>query len=313
MATTSNTQLAQLLSDSYQEIEALRASLAEEKRRADYYQSMTSSTASTGNSNTEQDRERERERRQLMERVRVAEERVYATERQRDEEVGRRVALIGLLERQRRELDGFMMSEAGAPRVPKRRNSVEREGQKRARHHDSDRDIDEMILKAADPHQPPHPSANPYPPSGSKVAGEPFHSGQILDAPSTASASLSPDVKIYPAVNEHGQRTCRSCGQPGRYKEDKCVEKWGPGPMGPGTVCDRCRKKMKRLERRETIGSIPVPQLARNNIPIPPPAAASTSHVSASPPKPVSSPRVIQPPQEEELELDADGRRRRKT
>ncbi len=68
-----------------------------------------------------------------------------------------------------------------------------------------------------------------------------------------------------------------------------------------------CRKKMKRLERRETIGSIPVPQLARNNLPIPPPPAASTSHVSASPPKPVSSPRVIQPPQEEELELDADG------
>ncbi|KAF8148902.1 hypothetical protein B0H34DRAFT_735827 [Crassisporium funariophilum] len=26
----------------------------------------------------------------------------------------------------------------------------------------------------------------------------------------------------------------------GRYKDGKCVEKWGPGPMGPGTVCDRC-------------------------------------------------------------------------
>ncbi len=134
MATTSNTQLAQLLSDSYQEIEALRASLSEEKRRADYYQSMTSPTGSTGNSNTEQDREREREKRQLIERVRVAEERVYATERQRDDEVRRRAALIGLLERQRRELDGFMMTEGGPLRVPKRRNSMEREGQKRARH-----------------------------------------------------------------------------------------------------------------------------------------------------------------------------------
>lgn len=40
---------------------------------------------------------------------------------------------------------------------------------------------------------------------------------------------------------------------PGRYKEGKCVEKWGPGPEGPGTVCDRCRKKMKRAERRRTI------------------------------------------------------------
>ncbi|KAJ7202237.1 hypothetical protein C8J57DRAFT_1410380 [Mycena rebaudengoi] len=39
----------------------------------------------------------------------------------------------------------------------------------------------------------------------------------------------------------------------GRYKEGKCVEKWGPGPLGPGTVCDRCRKKMKRVERRGTL------------------------------------------------------------
>lgn len=38
----------------------------------------------------------------------------------------------------------------------------------------------------------------------------------------------------------------------GRYKDGKCVEKWGPGPDGPGTVCDRCRKKMKRVERRGT-------------------------------------------------------------
>lgn len=31
------------------------------------------------------------------------------------------------------------------------------------------------------------------------------------------------------------------------------MEKWGPGPWGPGTVCDRCRKKMKRVERRGTL------------------------------------------------------------
>jgi len=47
-------------------------------------------------------------------------------------------------------------------------------------------------------------------------------------------------------------RTCKQCGQPGRYKDGKCVEKWGPGPAGPGTVCDRCRKKMKRVEKRTT-------------------------------------------------------------
>jgi hypothetical protein len=57
----------------------------------------------------------------------------------------------------------------------------------------------------------------------------------------------------FPASNEKGQRICRQCGLPGRYKEGKCVEKWGPGPEGPGTVCDRCRKKMKRVERRGTL------------------------------------------------------------
>ncbi|KAH9853229.1 hypothetical protein C2E23DRAFT_691059, partial [Lenzites betulinus] len=59
----------------------------------------------------------------------------------------------------------------------------------------------------------------------------------------------------YPPTNASGQRICRQCGQPGRYKEGKCVEKWGPGPEGPGTVCDRCRKKMKRVERRGTLDS----------------------------------------------------------
>jgi hypothetical protein len=54
-------------------------------------------------------------------------------------------------------------------------------------------------------------------------------------------------------VNDKGQRICRQCGLPGRYKDGKCVEKWGPGPEGPGTVCDRCRKKMKRVERRGTL------------------------------------------------------------
>ena len=56
----------------------------------------------------------------------------------------------------------------------------------------------------------------------------------------------------FPAINDNGERICRQCGHRGRYKEGKCVEKWGPGPEGPGTVCDRCRKKRKRLERRGT-------------------------------------------------------------
>ncbi|KAJ7135236.1 hypothetical protein C8R43DRAFT_622052 [Mycena crocata] len=57
----------------------------------------------------------------------------------------------------------------------------------------------------------------------------------------------------FPPTNAANQRICRQCGLPGRYKEGKCVEKWGPGPLGPGTVCDRCRKKMKRVERRGTL------------------------------------------------------------
>ena len=44
----------------------------------------------------------------------------------------------------------------------------------------------------------------------------------------------------FPPINAQGQRICRQCGLPGRYKDGKCVEKWGPGPEGPGTVCDRC-------------------------------------------------------------------------
>ncbi|CAE6503352.1 unnamed protein product [Rhizoctonia solani] len=73
-------------------------------------------------------------------------------------------------------------------------------------------------------------------------------------APASTSAPWYAHLKQGPAANTNtqGQRTCRQCGLPGRYKDGKCVEKWGPGPEGPGTVCDRCRKKMKRVERRGT-------------------------------------------------------------
>ena len=43
----------------------------------------------------------------------------------------------------------------------------------------------------------------------------------------------------FSATNSSGQHICRQCGFPGRYKDSKCVEKWGPGPEGPGTVCNR--------------------------------------------------------------------------
>ncbi|KAJ7577542.1 hypothetical protein C8J56DRAFT_1031512 [Mycena floridula] len=93
------------------------------------------------------------------------------------------------------------------------------------------------------------------------VTGAPVKKGKFsanVDAGGDSAGLINPTAPasgntFYPATNEVGQRICRQCGMPGRYKEGKCVEKWGPGPMGPGTVCDRCRKKMKRVERRGTL------------------------------------------------------------
>jgi len=76
----------------------------------------------------------------------------------------------------------------------------------------------------------------------------------------------APGVPFSP-VNEQVLISGRQCGVAGRYKDGKCVEKWGPGPLGPETVCDRfviyqcyvffansphlqCRKKVGRVERR---------------------------------------------------------------
>ena len=63
----------------------------------------------------------------------------------------------------------------------------------------------------------------------------------VMSGPLTSGidSASSPPSGSYPAQNDQGQRICRQCGMPGRYKDGKCVEKWGPGPCGPGTVCDR--------------------------------------------------------------------------
>lgn len=87
--------------------------------------------------------------------------------------------------------------------------------------------------------------------STASVAG--VSSAQLIP-PGSSQQQLIPTSR-FPATNADGQRICRQCGQPGRIKDGKCVEKWGPGPLGPGTVCDRCRKKMKRVERRGTLES----------------------------------------------------------
>ncbi|KAF7426778.1 hypothetical protein PC9H_009147 [Pleurotus ostreatus] len=49
-------------------------------------------------------------------------------------------------------------------------------------------------------------------------------------------ADAAPPPSIFTLTNAQGQRICRQCGTPGRYKEGKCVEKWGPGSQRPGTV-----------------------------------------------------------------------------
>ncbi|KZV62985.1 hypothetical protein PENSPDRAFT_670009 [Peniophora sp. CONT] len=83
----------------------------------------------------------------------------------------------------------------------------------------------------------------------------------------------------FPATNDKGQRICRQCGLAGRYKDGKCVEKWGPGPSGPGTVCDRCRKKMKRVERR---GTMDPAALGPHNVSPPPAHEREPERVSAA-------------------------------
>ncbi|KAF8325649.1 uncharacterized protein EI90DRAFT_3072374 [Cantharellus anzutake] len=76
-------------------------------------------------------------------------------------------------------------------------------------------------------------------------------------------------------VNE---RTCSQCGRPGRLKDGRSVEKWGPGPEGPGTVCDRCRKKMKRDEKRSTADpALMVPNAVRLDAPAEPSCEPSYS------------------------------------
>ncbi|KAK7458049.1 hypothetical protein VKT23_020785 [Stygiomarasmius scandens] len=68
----------------------------------------------------------------------------------------------------------------------------------------------------------------------------------IPDSISASQPSTSAATAPFPPTNPSGQRICRQYGALGRYKDGKCVEKWGPGPCGPEIVCDHC---MKRVER----------------------------------------------------------------
>ena len=115
---------------------------------------------------------------------------------------------------------------------------------------------------------------------GSATAGPPGPGGNAFRGPGPGPPSGQP------------VRTCKSCGEPGRYKDGRCVEKWGPGPHGSGTVCDRCRKRTKRVEKQ--IGMKAAADAAAQNSLA---AAAAGGHgvVPSVPGRPY--PRVDHPPE----------------
>ncbi|KAF7793055.1 hypothetical protein EIP86_004160 [Pleurotus ostreatoroseus] len=79
-------------------------------------------------------------------------------------------------------------------------------------------------------------------------------------------------------TNAQGKCICRQCSLPGHYKDSKCRKKWGPGPEGTGTVCDRCHKKMKRVKRRGTLDSQHLANAAHNPPTAIHPSAAAMQH-----------------------------------
>ncbi|KZO93831.1 hypothetical protein CALVIDRAFT_244128 [Calocera viscosa TUFC12733] len=151
---------------------------------------------------------------------------------------------------------------------------------------DSEDDLDEMILAAADPGRRSRSHSHGH---KKHRSSQPSHSG-----PATPHGEYAerPVVKVNAGaappgtLNERGERCCLHCKLPGKYKDGKCVEKWGPGPMGPGTVCDRCRKKIRRTEKRDGAGSQPSSQSQSQSQPLP---SSQSQNLSASQPSALSS------------------------
>ncbi|KIY70666.1 hypothetical protein CYLTODRAFT_487946 [Cylindrobasidium torrendii FP15055 ss-10] len=311
----SNAQLARMLAESYREIEKMR-------------------TAPSGDlhariSHLEQERENLRHD-------------LSRAERERDDARERLDAIRGHWDKARREMDWFVGSASSSsgnqpppplhippphqqppPPPPPPPHAVNH--RKRERSVDFP-PLEQPSKKARQQQQEPkfytyEPAGNPYP----TYAGLPVSAGPSgspsRPPPPPPPAPLPPQVHIpatppqpartYPSHNEQGQRICRSCGQPGRYKEDKCVEKWGPGPLGPGTVCDRCRKKTKRLERRDSLATPMSHAPSAMPIVIPNPS----SQAVAPPPPPPQRPRTNSASththgrheQEQDQDQDADG------
>jgi len=98
----------------------------------------------------------------------------------------------------------------------------------------------------------PHHQTQPnimHPHSLTPEPATPPHTQQHRTGPASSLSSNAAVPGGDASVNVSNPRKCKQCGQPGRYVDGKCIEKWGKGPLGRGSVCDRCRKRNKRLEK----------------------------------------------------------------
>ncbi|PVF94365.1 kinase-like protein [Serendipita vermifera] len=74
-----------------------------------------------------------------------------------------------------------------------------------------------------------------------------------LDIPRLQSLTFSIPAALNPnpalAMGGRTKKTCKECGQPGRYEGNKCVERWEFSAYGPSTVCEQCHKINWWLEK----------------------------------------------------------------
>lgn len=52
--------------------------------------------------------------------------------------------------------------------------------------------------------------------------------------------TMSLPILIHPQLTDsQHMKTCKACGEPGKFKDGRCREKWRPGAAGPATLCDK--------------------------------------------------------------------------
>ncbi|CAK5271466.1 unnamed protein product [Mycena citricolor] len=112
------------------------------------------------------------------------------------------------------------------------------------------------------------------PERGGTLTHIPTKGKSLHSTSSAAAASAAPTVAqtssrphLYPAVNAENQRISP-------VRTAWAIQGWevrrevGTRSLGPGTVCDRCRKKMKRVERRGTLEAAQAQAAAAAAVPI---------------------------------------------